>query len=171
MVWIESEIILARGHPNIIALHKSTLEITKDKFLSQRGDCIIGVNANKSINDFNENFKNILKKDDTIVIILLKANNIFDVIVGKGSSNLILSNKRSIVIRKSNFVDDRTAVILANKSAKDIDRRIISILREGGRLKAIFIGINDMGPEGIEPSSSPREGDIIPLDHGQDKLI
>jgi hypothetical protein len=23
-----------------------------------------------------------------------------------------------------------------------------------------------MGPSGIEPESSPREGDIIPLDHG-----
>lgn len=171
MVWIESEIVLAKGHPNITARHKSTLEITKDNFLSKRGDCIIGINANKSVKDFNKNFKDILKKDNTIVIILLNIENIFDIVIGKGSSRLILSNEKSIVIRKSNFIDNRTVAISANKSAIDIDRKIINMLKKGGRLKVLFIGINEMGPEGIEPSSSPREGDVIPLDYGQDKLI
>ena len=39
------EIVIARGHPNIRATHKTTLEVTKEKELSPRGDCIIGICA------------------------------------------------------------------------------------------------------------------------------
>jgi hypothetical protein len=37
------EVIFAQGHENILATHKTTLEFTKDKRLSKKGDCIVAV--------------------------------------------------------------------------------------------------------------------------------
>ena len=34
-----------RGHPNIRAEHNRTIEFTKDSYLTERGDCIVGVSA------------------------------------------------------------------------------------------------------------------------------
>ena len=42
------------GHENITAKHKTTLEFTKDKDLSLKGDCIVGVNADFDINKIKE---------------------------------------------------------------------------------------------------------------------
>ncbi|MEM2324735.1 MAG: DUF371 domain-containing protein, partial [Archaeoglobaceae archaeon] len=41
--------ILAFGHSNITAKHRTTFEITKDQEISKRADCVIGVKASKSI--------------------------------------------------------------------------------------------------------------------------
>ncbi|MGB9674949.1 MAG: DUF371 domain-containing protein, partial [Nanopusillaceae archaeon] len=38
-------VINVKGHKLVKATHKSTLEITKDNFLTERGDCIIGINS------------------------------------------------------------------------------------------------------------------------------
>ena len=51
----------AFGHPNIQATHKTTLEFTKDEYVSLRGDCIIGIDADfdlKSLKKFIKTFKN-----------------------------------------------------------------------------------------------------------------
>ena len=37
------------GHKNMLAIHKNTLEFTKDKELTKRGDCIVGVNSDFKI--------------------------------------------------------------------------------------------------------------------------
>ena len=48
---VQIDKITAFGHPNIVANHKTTLEFTKEKHLSPKGDCIVGINANKSIKE------------------------------------------------------------------------------------------------------------------------
>ena len=40
----------ARGHENIRGVHKTTFEFTKEKELTLKGDCIIGVNADFDFN-------------------------------------------------------------------------------------------------------------------------
>ena len=45
------------GHENITARHKTTLEFTKDRDLSLKGDCIIGVKADFSL----PQLKNLIK--------------------------------------------------------------------------------------------------------------
>ena len=122
------EEILAYGHPNILSNHKTTIEITKDNNLTKNGNCIIGVKANKSCFDLNKNIKNSLKEGRNIKITFC-VDNIIDEIIAKGSPNLILENKKDIVIRKSDFIDDRTLAINANKAACDIKRDIIESLK------------------------------------------
>ncbi len=120
-----------KGHKNVSAKHRSTLEITKENFLTEKGDCIIGICSSCSCFELPEKIKNELKKPKKIVFYIVTPVG-KDRIIGFGDPKLVLTNKNSIVIRKSNYIDDRTICINADKSAKDIDRKIIEYLKGGG---------------------------------------
>lgn len=124
-----TETIKAYGHPNIRALHKTTLEITKEEEITPRGDCIIGVKADKSVKDLSPKFKDLVRNNDTIIVVILEVDKIYDIILAQGHNQLQLSDSRKIVFRKSTYIEPATLAIKANKSAKDIDRRIISKLK------------------------------------------
>ena len=98
---IAIDIIRAYGHPNVKALHKTTLEITKDHYLTPRGDCIIGVKADKAARDLNPMLKKLISKEKSLIYIILACCGVYDVIVAKGSRKLSLGNTRKIIIRKS----------------------------------------------------------------------
>ncbi|MCD6301577.1 MAG: DUF371 domain-containing protein, partial [Staphylothermus sp.] len=55
------DVLYGRGHPNIRATHKTTLEITKEPHVTPRGDCIIAVNATKATKDLDPELKNIIR--------------------------------------------------------------------------------------------------------------
>ncbi len=76
-----------------------------------------------------EDFKYHLLNEGKIKIVI-KVDDLIDDIIAYGSKNLLLTNYRSIVIRKSNYIDDRTLAINSNKSAIDIDRKLIEELRK-----------------------------------------
>ena len=123
--------IMAKGHENVLSLHKSTFEITKDKDLSLAGDCIIGLDIDKSMVDFPQEFKEKLANDDTKVIVGLKTSNASDTIEGFGHHDLSLSHPTDIVCRKSTFVCSRTLMIKSNKAAIDLNRDLIKDLANG----------------------------------------
>jgi hypothetical protein len=123
--------IKAKGHENVLSLHKSTFEITKDKDLSLAGDCIIGLDIDKSMEDFPEDFKEKLANDDTKVLVELKTPNASDTIEGYGHHDLTLSHPTDIVCRKSTFVCSRTLMIKSNKAAIDLNRDLIKDLANG----------------------------------------
>ena len=123
--------IMAKGHENVLSLHKSTFEITKDKDLSLAGDCIIGLDIDKSMVDFHQEFKAKLANDDTKVIVELKTPNAYDTIEGFGHHDLSLSHPTDIVCRKSTFVCSRTLMIKSNKAAIDLNRDLIKDLANG----------------------------------------
>ena len=123
--------IKAKGHENVLSLHKSTFEITKDKDLSLSGDCIIGLDIDKSMEDFPDEFKEKLANDDTKVIVELRTPNASDTIEGYGHHDLTLSHPTDIVCRKSTFVCSRTLMIKSNKAAIDLNRDLIKDLANG----------------------------------------
>ena len=123
--------IKAKGHENVLSLHKSTFEITKDKELSLSGDCIIGLDIDKSMEDFPDEFKEKLANDDTKVIVELRTPNASDTIEGYGHHDLTLSHPTDIVCRKSTFVCSRTLMIKSNKAAIDLNRDLIKDLANG----------------------------------------
>ena len=123
--------IMAKGHENVLSLHKSTFEITKDNDLSLSGDCIIGLDIDKSMVDFPQEFKEKLANDDTKVIVELKTPNAYDTIEGFGHHDLSLSHPTDIVCRKSTFVCSRTLMIKSNKAAIDLNRDLIKDLANG----------------------------------------
>ncbi|WP_456373303.1 DUF371 domain-containing protein [Methanocaldococcus sp.] len=125
--------IRAKGHKNISATHKTTLEITKEDYLTPTGHCIIGIEANKSMLDFTDEFKEKLRNAKKIIV-EIEVEGIKDTIIGEGHKDLILNHPTDIVIRKSNYICPRTLMINANKSAKDINRKIVKKLKEGKKL-------------------------------------
>ncbi len=131
--------IKAKGHENVLSLHKSTFEITKDNDLSLSGDCIIGLDIDKSMEDFPEEFKEKLANDDTKVIVELKTPNASDTIEGYGHHDLTLSHPTDIVCRKSTFVCSRTLMIKSNKAAIDLNRDLIKDLANGESMEVNII--------------------------------
>ena len=123
--------IKAKGHENVLSLHKSTFEITKDKELSLAGDCIIGLDIDKSMVDFPEEFKRKLACDDTEVIVELKTPNASETIKGFGHHDLSLTHPTDIVCRKSTFVCSRTLMIKSDKAAVDLNRDLVNDLANG----------------------------------------
>ena len=131
--------IKAKGHENVLSLHKSTFEITKDKDLSLAGDCIIGLDIDKSMEDFPDEFKEKLANEDTKVIVELKTPNASDTIEGYGHHDLTLSHPTDIVCRKSTFVCSRTLMIKSNKAAIDLNRDLIKDLANGESMEVNII--------------------------------
>lgn len=133
------EIIKARGHPNIKATHPTTLEVTKDRDLTPRGDCIIGVEADKSAFDLSEDFKKCLTRDDTILLAVIKVNELQDHVIALGDPRLILSDRNKIIIRKSSFIEPATIGVKANKAARDIRRDIVNYLKDKETVLLVYL--------------------------------
>ena len=123
------EEIIAYGHPNIRAKHETTFEITKEEEIGPEADCVIGVRANKACEDLSDEMKQALKEGRKVEI-TLEVEGIEEKIVAYGSPALKLTHSKSMVVRKSDFIDDRTLAILANKSASEISREIIEKMKK-----------------------------------------
>lgn len=122
------EEITFQGHINVLSLHSKTIEITKDPNLTKKGDCILGVSANKACNDLNSSLKDRLKKNSTFVKISIVVDPFVFELSGYGSNTLEVSHGHDIVLRKSNYVDSRTLAVSCDKSAFDIPRNLVSLL-------------------------------------------
>jgi hypothetical protein len=118
------------GHPNIRSFHAKTIEITKDEHLTPRGDCIVGVRANKACADLDESFKRRLKSNSSIVRIEIMVGNESFLISGMGHERLSLLNSHDIVIRKTNFVCPRTLSVLCNRASSELPRRLVDMLKD-----------------------------------------
>lgn len=125
------------GHPNIRSLHAKTIEITKDEHLTPRGDCIIGVKANKACADLDESFKHRLKSNSSVVRIEIMVGDESFLILGMGDERLSMLNAHDIVIRKTNFVCPRTMSVLCDKASSDLPRKLVSMLQDQ-ETKGIF---------------------------------
>ncbi|WP_292475489.1 DUF371 domain-containing protein [Methanosphaera sp.] len=126
---------IAMGHENVTSLHKSTFEITTDKTLTLKGDCIIGVKSNVTLNDLPEELKKQIQTDNEKIELFLETDNYSDKIIGYGSSKLTLDHPTDMVCRKSDFTCSRTLMINSNKAAKDLDKKLVNELKNGSELK------------------------------------
>lgn len=125
-----AEMIEASGHPKIRATHPTTLEITKETHLTDRGDCIVATCASKGCADLSPEFSKLMKNNETRVTLTIEAGNRSETILGRGSSKLTLSHPNDLVVRKSNYTCDRTIMVLANESASDLDREFVRTVRD-----------------------------------------
>lgn len=124
------EIIFGYGHENIRATHKTTLEFTKDTHLSKKGDCIVAVAADKALADLNPEFKENLRKPHAKLTILIEAGGIAEQVNAHGSPQLFLTHPTDMVIRKSDYVCNRTLTIHADKAAQDLSRELVEKLKK-----------------------------------------
>ena len=129
----------AYGHPNITGTHKTTLEFTKDEEVSLNGDCIIGVKADFNLKDIKDFIKDSIKNNNKKITITIKTPD--KKIQEKISAELnpSFNSNKEFVIRKTNFVSERTFAINSNKAAFDLDRRLINCLKEKEKKISVFI--------------------------------
>jgi hypothetical protein len=123
------ENIVAFGHENIQAIHPSTLRFTKEKHLSKTGDCVVGVASDKAVADLSQTFKDTLRKPNAKLTIIIEAGGLTEQINAFGSPKLILTNPTDMVIRKSDYICNRTLAIRADKSANDLPRELVEKLK------------------------------------------
>jgi hypothetical protein len=123
------DIIKARGHKNISAKHRSTFQITTEHDITKRADCIIAVSADKGVSGLSNEVKKAAKKDSVQITLKIVAGTYFEVVTGEGCNKLEFLDERDIVIRKSDFISERTLMINADKSAADLDRGLIANLK------------------------------------------
>ena len=123
------EVIHAFGHPNIRASHPTTIMITKERQVTERGDCIVAVDANKSVADLSIEFKRTLRKPNSKLTIQLEVDGLVGQINAYGSPELTLNHPNDLVIRTSEFISDRTLAVKADKSSGNLSRAVVEKLK------------------------------------------
>ena len=123
------EKINAHGHGDIRSIHETTFEITKEKTLTKRGDCIIAVGATKGARDLGLEFREAAKRKDAKITITVEAGGVKEVVKARGTPRLLLTHPTDLVVRKSDYVCDRTIAIRANKAASDLSRKLVEKLK------------------------------------------
>ncbi|MCE4599970.1 MAG: DUF371 domain-containing protein [Desulfurococcales archaeon] len=133
--WI---VFTAWGHENVKALHKTTLELTRESHLTPRGDCIVGVRSELAVGDLPGWFKARARDPESIIVLVLCSarEEVCDSIVGSGHPGLSFEDGIRMIVRKSTYVDGRTLMVRASKSARDLRRDLVRALARGDRLEA-----------------------------------
>lgn len=129
------EVIRARGHENVRAEHASTFEVTTDDWLTPAGDCILGVEADRALSDFDPAFVEACRNRETTITATLEADGHVERVKGSGHPDLTFESDRSLVGRTSDHVDDRTVMVDADRAAGDLDRELVAALAEGASLE------------------------------------
>jgi len=132
------ERIRARGHKNIRATHRSTLEVTREDSLTQRGDCIVAVSADKALRDIAPEVRGGVRRGWPVAVVI-EAGGFRDYSLGWGDPGLELSDPVRIVVRKSSYISPNTLAVRASKAAADLDRRLVEILKRGWEVSILVI--------------------------------
>lgn len=135
------EVIWAYGHENIQANHPTTLMFTKDEHLTKNGNCIVAVKADKATADLATEFKEALKNSKAKLTVLIEVGELKQQINAFGFNKLLLTNTTDIVIRKSNFVCNRTLGVKADKAAKEVSREMVEKLKDPKQKVKILLKI------------------------------
>lgn len=123
------ENLLAHGHVNIRSTNGTTFEFTKEEHLTPRGNCIIAVGATKGAIDLSPDFKKIAGQSNARIEIKIVIDGEAETVKAKGHPALTFLHPTDMVVRKSDYVCERTLAIRANKAACDLSRRLVEKLR------------------------------------------
>jgi uncharacterized protein len=118
------------GHRMVRAVHPTTIELTRDKDLTERGDCIIGVRADKGCSGLSGQVRKALRTDGAAVKITIEVDGMSATFSAAGDSRLTLIDPHEMVIRKSSFISDRTLVVGSDWAAKDVPRSLVERLKD-----------------------------------------
>lgn len=126
--------VTATGHENVTATHASTWEVTTDDYLTPAGDCILAIEADYAPDEVSREFVDACQDSDAEITARFEAAGHVDVVIGEGHPDLEYTNERGFVGRTSDYVDDRTVMVNADKSAMDLDRGLVDALADGAEL-------------------------------------
>jgi hypothetical protein len=125
------EIVRCRGHPRVLGTHPTTFEVTCEDHLTENGNCIIGVAADKGCAGLSAAFRAVLARDDAVLRTRLECGGIVADITSRGSARMTLDHPSDMVWRRSPFVCGRTIGILSDKVAATLPGELIRNLASG----------------------------------------
>ena len=128
------EVVHARGHENVRAEHASTFEVTTDDYLTPAGDCILGVESDRAPADFDPAFVAACQDPEATITATFRADSHEEIVEGRGHHDLTFEDDRSMVGRTSDYVDDRTILVGADRAAGEFDRDLVAALADGAVL-------------------------------------
>jgi hypothetical protein len=132
------EVFHARGHKHVSGTHASTWELTSDDWLTPAGDCILGVEADRTPADFDDAFREAAADADATLVATLEADGHVATVTGSGHPDLTFTDDRSLVVRASDYVDDRTVMVGADAAAGDLDRGLVATLADGADCRLVL---------------------------------
>jgi hypothetical protein len=118
-----------------------TLEVTREDFLTLRGDCILGVGADSACKDLTDGARAVICNDGSRLKFVIEVEGRTFEFGACGSSLLTLSHPLSMVIRRSTYSCSRTLAVKSTAAACDVPRPIVAMLVSGseGELRAYQI--------------------------------
>ncbi|MBU6997147.1 MAG: DUF371 domain-containing protein [Theionarchaea archaeon] len=119
--------ITAYGHPNVLATHRTTIEVTTEDWLTRKGDCIIGVRASHALSDLKDELCSLRGSHLALEI---RADDIVERVTGFVHPSLQFTDNKAIIMRKSSFLCPRTLMIHASKAAIDLRRDLINKMKD-----------------------------------------
>jgi len=126
----------AYGHPNIRASHKNTIEFTREKELSVKGDCILGVDSDFDTGEIAE-----FVKDKAKIRVKITVDGISDEF--ECMPNKKFSDNKEMVFRLGEFASERTLGLRCSKAAKHIKREIAGKMKiEGKRMRVAIASLS-----------------------------
>ena len=127
---LEKDMVVFRGHRLVMSAHPTTIEVTTEEHLTENGDCIIGVAADKGCAGLSPEVKEGLRRTGSPVTIKIVVGALSFQVRARGDSRLQLTHPHDIVIRKSDFASDRTLAVHADSAARDLPRELVRALKD-----------------------------------------
>jgi hypothetical protein len=89
----------------------------------------VAVNSDKAAVDLSPKFKEAIRKAKASLTITIQADRTKEVALAFGNAQLSLTHATDLVVRKSDFISDRTLAIRADKAAKDFSMSLVKKLQ------------------------------------------
>jgi len=134
-----TDIIRCHGHPLVLGTHPTTFEVTCEDHLTGRGNCIIGIAADKGCAGLSPVFKSVLAHDDAHLVTTLACHGEKVKIHSLGSAQMLLDHPTDMVWRKSSFVCGRTIGILSDYAALTLPQALVQNLIEGKEMELTLV--------------------------------
>ncbi|MBI5065360.1 DUF371 domain-containing protein [Candidatus Woesearchaeota archaeon] len=120
------------GHENVLAEHMTTLEFTRDNYLTEEGDCIVGINS-----DFDHETLMNFVQEHSKAKVTIQVDNIAEEIIGE--INKEFKSEHEIVLRLGMYKSDRTLLVNCDKAAKHLSRDLIDALKKGKKMQVTIV--------------------------------
>ena len=135
------DIVYCRGHPLVLGSHPTTFEVTREDYLTKKGNCIIGIASDKGCSELSTSFKHVIAHDDAILLTRLSCDGVTVEVRSRGSSLMTLDHPTDMVWRRSSFVCGRTIGIMTDYVAATLPKPLIMNLIEGKEMIASLTAI------------------------------
>ena len=136
------EVVEFRGHPMVRSSHPTTIEITTEEYLTENGDCIVGVGADKGCAGLGGAVKERLRIEGSRVTLKITVGGLSFVIRAQGDPRLTLTDPHEMVVRKSDYISGRTLAVRADASSRDLPREIVRLLKNPATTGTLVIEVD-----------------------------